>query len=704
MPIEECYIWGVRSWVWVIVMCCLGAVSLLRAQPPETVEDRYLRGRTLEDQGDHCAAARAFDLPSASLPGVVQTDVRRRWARSIARCGQCKEALEALRELTRGRSTQARADHALLAKCHYDLRRFEEAATEYRALLRRRGAGVGRVDATLQLARALVKLDKSDDAKEVLGGATIKLAANRHASRISDLLTELGGVVPRDEKSRLQRAEVYYKARRYKDVERELAGEALPAQAAKRAKWLHLRGMALFRMRNRYDDAAKELSAAAAAAGRRGMEDQFHAARALSRAGHDRVAIRDYRALVRRYPAHPRAAEAEYLAGWLEIRLGLKRGEQALERLLRGPRRRVDKWRRKALWQLGFRALERRQYARAKRFLLRYAKEKTSRMEQAQASYWLGRAYQGMKKWGLAIKAYRATIDIEPLHWYASLAADRLLRLKRKPGDPFGAAPKAGDGPKDRKLKLPASVRFYLGIGLRDDAVSALRHERSALLRDNASAPRDEVLAQAYLDVGAYNEAYRFAARLRDGVLRRPEGDHAWWWKAAYPQPWRDLVDRWTRQTPITPAYVYATMRQESGYNPTAVSRASARGLLQLMPKVASRLARSIGVTVDKAQLFEPDWNIRLGVVEMDKVFAEYKGVMPLSIAAYNAGSRRVREWLKRSGRMELDRFVERIPFDETRNYVRRVMSHYARYRFLVEGKGAWPLKLPRRVQPPGPA
>jgi soluble lytic murein transglycosylase len=70
-----------------------------------------------------------------------------------------------------------------------------------------------------------------------------------------------------------------------------------------------------------------------------------------------------------------------------------------------------------------------------------------------------------------------------------------------------------------------------------------------------------------------------------------------------------------------------------------------------------------------------------------------------LSIAAYNAGKNRVRRWLAESGKMELDRFVERIPFNETRNYVRRVSTHYARYSYLDDPSSGWP-RLPRFVNP----
>ena len=680
----------------------LASLTEIESMRKLSVPERYLKGRLLERGGNQCGAADAFDLSATRFPADVALDVRRRWARTTARCGRCNRAMEALEALAKGRGTEAARDRALLARCEYDRGNFTRAAQEYRELLRKRIPGFDKVDATVRLARSLKELGQAEQAVEALERATITLAADAKATRLGDALVELGGRWPNDQATRLRRADVYYRARRYADVVEELETGPLPSKATDKAQWLHLRGMALFRMRHYYDEAAKALSEAARVAGKRGIEDEFHAARALARAGRDREAIRAFRRLVQRYPNHSRAAEAEYLAGWLEIRLGLRRGEVALERMLRGRRRRFDKWRRQALWQLGFRAVERRQYARAKRFLSRYAKEKMSRMEQAQAAYWLGRTYQGLKKWGLAIKAYRQAMEIEPLHWYASLAAHRLQRAKRKPGDPFpDDQPRTKEAPPI-EIKWPASVLFYSRLGLVADAVTALRRERAAVLKGVPASSHTRALAQAYTELGAHRDAYRLAARLQRGVLERPAGDHAWWWRAAYPTPWNDTVQRWTAKADIEQAYVYATMRQESAYNPAAVSRAGAIGLLQLMPKVSARLAKSIGVTVRRQQLFDPEWNIRLGVKEIEGLYEEYGGVMPLSIAAYNAGSRRVREWIKRSGRMDLDRFVERIPFDETRNYVRRVMSHYARYRYLIDPEGGWPFTLPRRIRPPG--
>jgi soluble lytic murein transglycosylase len=170
--------------------------------------------------------------------------------------------------------------------------------------------------------------------------------------------------------------------------------------------------------------------------------------------------------------------------------------------------------------------------------------------------------------------------------------------------------------------------------------------------------------------------------------------EHRWWWDAAYPMPWRSLVDRHRGELPL--GLIYATMRQESGFRPEAISRAGAVGLMQVMPELAAKRA---GKPISPEMLRMPEINIPIGLQEMAALAEAFDDVYPLSIAAYNAGESRVKRWLKESRRMELDRFVERIPFEETRNYVRRVMTHYARYAYLEEPGSGWPV-LPRFVAP----
>lgn len=87
-----------------------------------------------------------------------------------------------------------------------------------------------------------------------------------------------------------------------------------------------------------------------------------------------------------------------------------------------------------------------------------------------------------------------------------------------------------------------------------------------------------------------------------------------------------------------------------------------------------------------------------LGAAYLGQLVQLYKGQVPLAIAAYNAGSERVNEWLKRTGRVELDRWVEEIPVEQTRNYVRRVITAWARYRLAAAPTEAWNLSLPSHV------
>jgi soluble lytic murein transglycosylase len=116
-------------------------------------------------------------------------------------------------------------------------------------------------------------------------------------------------------------------------------------------------------------------------------------------------------------------------------------------------------------------------------------------------------------------------------------------------------------------------------------------------------------------------------------------------------------------------------------------------------------MARSAGVSgFTRAKLFVPETNIRLGAHYLAKLRTLYKGQYVPAIAAYNAGEHRVNAWLARAnqrgqGGIELDRFVEEIPIEQTRNYVRRVVANWVRYRYLQD-PATWPLELPARLSP----
>jgi|TARA_Y100001933_G_scaffold195062_1_gene195263 soluble lytic murein transglycosylase len=126
---------------------------------------------------------------------------------------------------------------------------------------------------------------------------------------------------------------------------------------------------------------------------------------------------------------------------------------------------------------------------------------------------------------------------------------------------------------------------------------------------------------------------------------------------------------------------MYGLIRQESHFNPYAVSSADAIGLAQLLPSTAKQVARWIGIKAPtRTSLLEPNLNIRLGTRYLASLLKSFRGSMVLSIASYNAGPDRIRRWMRRHGDRPLDEFVEEIPFDETRLYVKRVLAGYRGY------------------------
>lgn len=142
----------------------------------------------------------------------------------------------------------------------------------------------------------------------------------------------------------------------------------------------------------------------------------------------------------------------------------------------------------------------------------------------------------------------------------------------------------------------------------------------------------------------------------------------------------------------VEPAMVYAIARQESAFNPRAVSSAGARGLMQLMPATAKRTAQRFGVGFDLDRLVQdPSYNAKLGSAHLGELMEDWKGSYILAFASYNAGGGNVKKWIDAYGdprkpQVDVVDWVERIPFYETRNYVQRVMENLQVYRQRLNG------------------
>lgn len=194
------------------------------------------------------------------------------------------------------------------------------------------------------------------------------------------------------------------------------------------------------------------------------------------------------------------------------------------------------------------------------------------------------------------------------------------------------------------------------------------------------------MLISAYEGIGSYHRSASIG-ELSFGREREAQGFELGknMWQSTYPQAYKPLVTKYTKQFSVAPEWVWAIMRSESLYKPDVISPVGAKGLMQLMPYTATALNRLAGISkpLEPNDLLDPEINIRMGAQYLARLQTKFKGQLALAAAAYNAGPHRVEAWLVNFGHLETDEFVEHIPFMETRNYVKKVVRNHTFYRRL---------------------
>jgi soluble lytic murein transglycosylase len=223
-------------------------------------------------------------------------------------------------------------------------------------------------------------------------------------------------------------------------------------------------------------------------------------------------------------------------------------------------------------------------------------------------------------------------------------------------------------------------------LGLSDLALVELE---DVVQRSAGDSVRLYGLTSAYLEDEHYHLALRIMRRNFAGLATtgHPALPRAFW-EMLYPFAWRPEVEQAAQRAKVDPFLVAAVVREESNYDPRAVSRAGARGLMQLMPATAQPMVAGRGWVFREGDLLdEPAANIELGASYLGGLLREF-GDPRLALAGYNAGPRRARQWWQARRNEDVEVFVEEIPFDETRFYVKRVMLSWEAYR-RIYGAGS---------------
>jgi soluble lytic murein transglycosylase len=363
------------------------------------------------------------------------------------------------------------------------------------------------------------------------------------------------------------------------------------------------------------------------------------------------TAVGYYSYLASHFPDNTNAAAAHWRAGWLSYRQGL--------------------------------------YEDAARMFDEQIRLYPGTKETASALYWRGRLYEAQgHNPTLAAANYRTVVRVYQHFFYAQMARERLaalggaLPVATSQLDSLEAAPVpqlAESFPEDSPHL--AKARLLANAGLNDYIAQEIAADP-----DSSSW---SALAEAQI-YASYGETFRAMRALKRALPYAATASiksiPLSYWRVLFPEAWWDTIKAESAKNNLDPYLVASLIRQESEFNPSAISRANAYGLMQLLPSSGKALAREEGIShFETFQLLDPVTNIRLGTRYLRKTLDRFGGVKEYALAAYNAGDDRVFDWQAAGPYQGIDEFVESIPFTETREYVEAILRNEEMYKAIDE-------------------
>ena len=560
----------------------------------------YYVGVLQERRGDSAAAESAFrrllhDYPPSvkALPAALEL------GELLVRAGRIDDARPLLqRALTA--PDAATVQHARLALAEADERSGNVSAAYFAFMSLRHDAPGSAVDRTAR--EHVAALRKQDPALMPTGGgrleeARLLLAEHDYGaaqSAAAAILEQPDGVDPADA-TRVQADALYGE------------GKVEPAVSA------------LWRLTDRYPDSPAAPDA------------WFRMATILWNRDRDVVALQAYEQLRRRFPDDARVAEALYASGRIHEKAG--DADAAIrtygELVRRFPRNKLAG---EAGWRIGWIHYRAHDWAAA---AVTFAKVAEGTTEQTHdAAYWQARALGHAGRDAQARALYRTIVQRDPNGYYAMWAQRRLRGDLDAPlVTPMTVAAPNPPEPGPAPFNDPFHVQRWEELRA-TGAVSLARGELAAIEREH---PSDEAALQyvfrGYATIDAYAASVRLLRRLGESA-ELPASERT---RLTYPLAFWSAVQRESQFTAVNPLLIEAVMRQESLFDPEARSSADARGLMQLLPGTAERVATTNGMHVVPAELTQPDINIALGVRYLRELLSRFGGPIK-AVAAYNGG------------------------------------------------------------------
>ncbi len=293
--------------------------------------------------------------------------------------------------------------------------------------------------------------------------------------------------------------------------------------------------------------------------------------------------------------------------------------------------------------------------------------------------YWEGRVAEKIGDAEMARQFYQQVFNTGEESYYQTLAANSLSRLGITVQD---RTPNQSSIAPDPSSRIGPKVEFHLArarqlaqITLHQMAVAELDHINRF---DNKTNGLRALLMREYFKNQAYGRSLALADQLsgpfKDRNIYR------------FPLGYWDLIQEKARARDLDPYLVLSVIRQESLFDARARSPAAAYGLMQLLPSTAARMAKQIGLSAPaNEELYDPETNLTLGTQYLKELLQRYSNNWFKAVAAYNAGEGAVDRWEKEIVTNDIEEFVERIPYIETRGYVKLVMRNHRVYKRLYD-------------------
>jgi len=531
----------------------------------------------------------------------------------------------------------------------------KEALETYTLFIERYPAGSDSIAALYGSATSREKLGDPTAAAPVLRGIWLSYPTSSYADKAAQELDSIAAsgarVAPYNSAELLRRANTLYDLGRYAKAADALA--QLPAAAGAEADGrLQLKlGQAQFKAR-RYQEAQATLKGVVQKGGANANEASLWLGRTLDKSGRQDEAFDLYLRLAGLPQGGTVAEDALREAAYLK-RFQRKWGE-ALLLFKRALAAHPEQKNSTLLWEAAWAAYQSRDYLGAAAYLKTLAEREEPR---ERALYWLGKSLAAGGDAKGAEASYAALAAEYPFGYYA-LLCNRWCDPAQFPAPPRNLID---------TLPMPAGFereKALISFGLYDEAAKELSGKRS---KNQLGA------ARLYLEMDNFNGALHSISK------EKPKrSDSGTTWGLIYPLAFREDVGKNAAANAIPESLIWAIMRTESTYSPSALSPVGAVGLMQMMPATAEMISKG-----DGARLSRPELNIRLGARHLKDLLSSFNQNVSLVAAAYNAGSGNVRRWQKGFGTLPLDEFVENIPFNETREYVKRVVSAMELYQRL---------------------